>query len=159
MICDPLWWFTIRTNFIQTSSDTEIPTPVQTPRCFSIRIQISRPRPLWWFTIRTNFIQTSSVTEIPTPVQIPKCFSIRIQISSPFSDSLSEQILSILVHWNAPWVDSSAVPVVEGVKLLSDGGDLFDAILMGGKVALEGLVFLLHGLQLEDLAILVVLKF
>ena len=57
-----------------------------------------------------------------------------------------------------PGVDSCAVPVVQGVKLLSDGGDLFDSVLMSGQVGLEGLVLLLHGLQLEDLAVLVVLQ-
>ena len=61
-------------------------------------------------------------------------------------------------HCTVPGIDSSAIPVVEGVKFLCDGSDLFNTILMGGQVRLEGLVFLLHGLQLKDLAVLVVLQ-
>ncbi len=56
----------------------------------------------------------------------------------------------------APLIDGSRVPVVEGIQLLGDGGDLFNTILVRGQVGLEGLVLLLHGLQLEDLAVLVV---
>ena len=58
----------------------------------------------------------------------------------------------------APRVDDGAVPVVQRVQLLRDGGDLLHAVLVRRQVALERLVLLLHRLQLEDLAVLVVLK-
>ena len=54
-------------------------------------------------------------------------------------------------------VDSSAVPVVESIELLSDGCDLLNAILVSCQIRLECFMLLLHGLQLEDLAVLVVL--
>ena len=43
-------------------------------------------------------------------------------------------------------VDGGRVVVVERVELLRDGGDLFDALLVGGQVRLEGLVLLLQRL-------------
>ena len=36
------------------------------------------------------------------------------------------------------------------LKFLSDGGNLFDTILMGGQITFEGLVFLLQSLQFRQ---------
>merc|ERR1719259_1307029 len=54
-------------------------------------------------------------------------------------------------------VDSGTIPVVKGIKLLGNSSNLFYSVLMSSKVRFESLVLLLHGLQLKDLAILVVL--
>merc|ERR1719347_1170768 len=54
-------------------------------------------------------------------------------------------------------VDLSTVPVVQGIELLSNGCDLLHPVLVCCQVRLECLMLLLHGLQLKDLAVLVVL--
>ena len=38
------------------------------------------------------------------------------------------------------------------LELLSDGGDLFDAILVSGQVAFKGLVFLFQSFQFRQAA-------
>merc|ERR1712018_1119381 len=52
----------------------------------------------------------------------------------------------------------SRVPVVQSVELLGNGSNLLDTVLVGGQVGFESFVLLLHRLQLEDLAVLVVLR-
>lgn len=44
------------------------------------------------------------------------------------------------------------------LQLLGNGGDLLDAILVGGQVRLKGFVLLLQGLQLVELALAEVLR-
>lgn len=43
------------------------------------------------------------------------------------------------------------------LQLLGNGGNLFDAILVGGQIRLKGFVLLLEGLQLVELALTEVL--
>ena len=75
-----------------------------------------------------------------------------------FSVYQSELKMSFVLFINRNLTNKVPVPVVQRVQLLRDGRDLLDAVLVGCQVRLEGLVLLLHRLQLEDLAVLVVLE-
>merc|ERR1719289_552138 len=68
------------------------------------------------------------------------------------------QTVPLVANCLAPGVDLRAIPVVKRVQLLCNGGNLLNAVLVSCQVGLERLVLLLHGLQLENLAVLVVLR-
>merc|ERR1719447_1734311 len=66
--------------------------------------------------------------------------------------------IPLVTNGLASAIHLSRLPVVQSVELLGNGSNLLDAVLVGGQVGFESFVLLLHRLQLEDLAVLVVLR-